>query len=210
MKGLLIFWLTKTAVRGYCSIVTKLRVEGLRNIPRNTGAIIVANHRSTLDGFLLYSLMKRKIYSFIKSDYFENPFLGWYLKGGGGIPIKKGGLQPTAIREAKKALRGSDILMVFPEGRVNEEASLLPFEDTFMRLSLKYHVPIIPVIIIGTEKALPDGKLFPRPSEIFVIIKEPLTFQCPLQRKDLIQSCVEQVRNVITETLKNFPKSSRR
>lgn len=52
--------------------------------------------------------------------------------------------------------------MVFPEGRVNEEASLLPFEDTIMRLSLEYRVPIIPVIIIGTEKALPDGKLFPR------------------------------------------------
>jgi 1-acyl-sn-glycerol-3-phosphate acyltransferase len=195
-------------VRGYCTIVTKLRVEGLGNIPRNTGAIIVANHRSTLDGFLLYSLMEKRIYSFIKRDYFKNPILGWYLKGCGGIPIKKGELQPSAIREAKKALRGTGILMVFPEGRVNEEASLLPFEDTFMRLSLEYHIPIIPVIIIGTEKALPDGKLFPKPSEIFVIVKEPLRFQCPLHRKDLIRSCVEQVRNVIAETLKNFPDSS--
>ena len=95
--------------------------------------------------------------------------------------------------------------MVFPEGRVNEEASLLPFEDTFMKLSLKYRVPIIPVIIIGTEKALPDGKLFPRPSEIFVIVKAPLMFQCPLQRQDLIEARVEEVRTLMAETLKSFP-----
>jgi 1-acyl-sn-glycerol-3-phosphate acyltransferase len=152
--------------------------------------------------------MQRKIYSFIKSDYFKNPLLGWYLRGGGGIPIKKGELLPSAIREAKKALRGSGILMIFPEGRVNEERSLLPFEDTFVRLSVEYRIPIIPIIIVGTDKALPDGKLFPKRSEIFVIIKEPLTFQCPVQRKDLTRSCVEQVRNVIAETLEKFPSSS--
>ena len=90
MNGSIIYWLTKSAVRAYCSIVTSLRVEGLQNIPRNAGAILVANHRSTLDGFLLYSLMARRIYSLINSDYFKNPILNWYLKTAGGIPVKKG------------------------------------------------------------------------------------------------------------------------
>ena len=152
--------------------------------------------------------MARKSYSLINSDYFKNPILNWYLKTAGGIPVKKGEIRPSAFRQAKRSICAGDILMVFPEGRVNEEAALLPFEDSFMRLSLKYGVPIIPVAIIGTEKALPEGKLFPRPSEICVIIKEPLMFECPPQRKDVIQSYVEHVRKVITDTLKNFPNSS--
>ena len=204
MKAMLIFWVTKIAVRLYCSVFVRLRVHGLSNVPRNTGAILVANHRSKLDGFLLYSLMDRMIYSFIKSDYFKNPLLRWYLRGGGGIPVKKGELRASAIREAKSALGAGGILLVFPEGQINEGERLLPFENTFVKLSLKYRVPIIPAIIVGTDQVLPDGKWLPRPSKIVVIFKEPLRFQYPSDKEDLMESHVEHVRNVVAETFKDM------
>lgn len=206
IKGKAIFWLTKVTVRAYCLFFLKLRVRGLEHIPRKTGGIIVANHRSMLDGFLLYSLMEGIIRPFIKGDYFKNSMLSWYLTGGGGIPVDNGQLLPSALREADHTLRGGGLILLFPEGEVNTKPGLLPFKSSFMRLSLKYKVPIIPVTIMGTEKALPDGKFFPRPSAISVVIKDPLHFHCPIGRKDLIESCVHKVRNRIMEGIKDFPE----
>ena len=203
MKGRLIFWLTKSAVRLYCSVFMKLRVHGLNNVPRRTGAIIVANHRSHLDGFLLYSLMSRMIYSFIKSDYFKNPLLGWYLKGGGGIPVKKGELRPSSIRQANRVLSEGNVLLVFPEGRINEGEGVLPFEKTFLRLCLKYGVPVVPVVIVGTENDLPDGQWLPRLSEIVVIFKQPFFFEAGVDVPNLVDSHVEGIRKVIAETMEN-------
>lgn len=204
LKGRVIFWFTKTVVRLYCYLFVDLRVHGYCNVPRDTGAIVVANHRSKLDGFLLYSLMDRMIYSFIKSDYFRNPVLRWYLTGGGGIPVKKGEFRPSSVRAAKTALKKGDILLIFPEGQVNEGEQLLPFGSSFVKLSLKYSVPVIPVTIIGTDQALPDGKWFPSPSRVDVIVKDPIMFHSSRQGDNSIECCVEQVRTVILDTFKRF------
>jgi 1-acyl-sn-glycerol-3-phosphate acyltransferase len=204
MKGAFIFGVTKLALRLYCTVFLNLRVHGLGNVPRHTGAILVANHRSKLDGFLLYSLMDRMSYAFIKSDYFKNPFLRWYLKGGGGIPVKKGELRLSAIRDAKKALLAGGTLLVFPEGQINENGtvSLLPFETGFMRLALKYRVPVVPAVIIGTDRSLPEGTWIPKPSWVQVIVKEPMRFDCPVDSREFLDRCVNEVRNVIGDALR--------
>jgi 1-acyl-sn-glycerol-3-phosphate acyltransferase len=184
----------------------KLHVQGLENIPRGSGGILAANHPSTLDAFLLHSLMKKKVFTFTKSDYFENPLLRWYLKTGGCIPVKKGAFRVSAFRDTQRVLRGNNILMVFPEGRVNSGAYLLPFQNTFVRLSLKHHVPIIPVIIIGSERALGHGQWIPRPSEIRVIIKEPIMFHHPSDDKEIIDLHAQHVREIIAQTLVDPPR----
>ena len=200
-----ICWITKTVVRMHCTIFIKLDVQGLENIPQDSGGILAANHRSTFDGFLLYSLINKKVYTLIKSDFFQNPLLCWYLKIAGGIPVKKGASRLSSLRDTQRILRGNNILMVFPEGRVNPGVSLLPFQNTFMGLSLKHHVPIIPVIIIGSERVLARGQRIPRPAEIQVIIKEPIMFNPPSDDKDTIDLHAQQVRQIIAQTLVDPP-----
>jgi 1-acyl-sn-glycerol-3-phosphate acyltransferase len=189
----------------HCTIFIKLDVQGLENIPQDSGGILAANHRSTFDGFLLYSLINKKVYTLIKSDFFQNPLLCWYLKIAGGIPVKKGASRLSSLRDTQRILRGNNILMVFPEGRVNPGVSLLPFQNTFMGLSLKHHVPIIPVIIIGSERVLARGQWIPRPAEIQVIIKEPIMFNPPSDDKDTIDLHAQQVRQIIAQTLVDPP-----
>ena len=206
MQAKIICWLSKIVVRLYCSIFIKLHVQGLENIPQNSGGILAANHPSSLDAFLIHSLMKKKIFTFTKSDYFENPLLRWYLRIVGGIPVKKGAFRLSALRDTERILRGNHILMVFPEGRVNPAASLLPFQNTFIRLSLKHHVPIIPVIIIGTERALGHGQWIPRPAKIQVIIKKPIMFHRSSDDKEMIDLHAQEVRQIIAQSLVNPPR----
>jgi len=205
MLSKFICWLTKIVVRMYCIIFIKLDVQGLENIPQDSGGILAANHRSTFDGFLLFSLINKKVYALIKSDFFQNSLLCWYLKTGGGIPVKKGASRLSAMRETQGILRENNFLIVFPEGRVNPGAILLPFQNTFIGLSLKYNVPIIPIIIIGSERALARGQWIPRPAEIQVIIKEPIMFNPPSDDKDTIDLHAQQVREIIAQTLVDPP-----
>lgn len=206
MQRKIVYWLTRLAVRLYCSLFTKLEVQGMENIPSHGGAILAANHRSMLDGFLLYSLAPRMASSFIKSDYFENPLLRWYLTTGGGIPVKKGGFRPSVLRETDRVFAEDGILMVFPEGRINLGDHLLSFENTFVRLAVRYQVPIVPVVIIGTEKAVWDGKWFPHATRICVIIKKPVTVGCSSHDKDSHECHAERIRTDIAETIELFSR----
>jgi 1-acyl-sn-glycerol-3-phosphate acyltransferase len=203
MKALTIYWLTKIFVRLYCTLFVTLRVQGLENVPRSTGAIIVANHRSHLDGFLLYSLMNRMSYAFIKSDFFKKPLLRWYLSGGGGIPLRKGDVRLSAMRQAKRVLSDGHILLLFPEGRINEGIGLLPFENTFLRLALKHHVPVVPAVIVGTQNVLPEGQWFPKPCQIVIVFKQPFCIESRPGTRTAIDSQVERLRHLIEETIEN-------
>ena len=115
--------------------------------------------------------------------------------------MKKRAFRLSALRETQRILRGNNILMVFPEGRVNPGASLLPFENTFIRLSLKHHVPIIPEIIIGSERALGHGQWIPRPAKIQVIIKEPIMFHRSSDDKEMIDRHAQEIRQIIAQSL---------
>jgi len=119
--------------------------------------------------------------------------------------VKKGASRLSAMRETQGILRENNFLIVFPEGRVNPGATLLPFQNTFIGLSLKYNVPIIPIIIIGSERALARGQWIPRPAEIQVIIKEPIMFNPPSDDKDTIDLHAQQVREIIAQTLVDPP-----
>ena len=204
MQRKVVYWLTRLAVRLYCFLFTKLEVQGIENIPSHAGAILVANHRSMLDGPLLYSLAPKMTHSFIRGDYFENTFFRWYLTTGGGIPVKKGGYRPSALRVTDRVFAEDGLLMVFPEGRVNPRDHLLPFESTFVRLAVRYQIPIVPVAFIGTEKARWNGTWLPHAPRICVKIQKPVTVGCSSHDKDSHERYAERIRRDIAETIELF------
>ncbi len=201
-KSYLIFWVTKVAMRLYCLMGMRVVVEGLQHIPRRGGAILVANHRSMVDGPLLYSLMDRMIYSLIKADYFDHPWMRWYLRGGGGIPVKSGSLRLSTVKEAHRILQRGDMLLVFPEGQINEEHGLLPFNHTFMKLAMTYEVPVVSVTIVGTDRALPDAqwRWIPRPALVKIVVNQAVYYSRLGKPKWHVDASAEEVRLAILDT----------
>lgn len=174
LKSRLIFHITKMAMRCYGLMGMKVAIEGLHHVPSRGGAILVANHRSMIDGPLLYSLMGRMVYSFIKADYFWHALVRWYLRGGGGIPIKSGALHRSTIKEAHRLLQQGDMLMIFPEGQIHDGHGVLPFNSGFVKLAMINRVPVIPISIVGSEEALPNAqwRWIPRPAHIKIVVSE--------------------------------------
>jgi 1-acyl-sn-glycerol-3-phosphate acyltransferase len=198
----LIFRVTKVAMKLYCLMGMRIAVEGLQHIPRRSGAILVANHRSMVDGPLLYSLMDRMIYSFIKADYFDHPWMRWYLRGGGGIPVKSGAFRLSTLKEAHRVLQRGDMLLIFPEGQINEGHGLLPFNPTFMKLAMTYEVPVVSVTIVGTDRALPDAqwRWIPRPARVKIVVNEAVYYSRLGKPKWHVDASAEEVRLAILRT----------
>jgi 1-acyl-sn-glycerol-3-phosphate acyltransferase len=178
-------------------------VRGLDNVPEKGPAIIVANHPSILDGLLMVAFIKRRIHTFAKAKVFNSKFKMLFLRSVGGIPVASEATNKNALLEAEKLLKNNKLLFIFPEGKINAEPDMLPFNRSFLRLAVKFNAPVTPVAILGSDKALSIGQYFPRPFEIYVSFLKPLRFNISdespdkLLNKKELQYYVEKVRNII-------------
>lgn len=160
-------------------------VEGRENIPKTGGLIFAGNHLSVADELFLGASVPRHIAFWAKSDYFTGTgFNGWFtrtvLNGLGAIPVNRGGGRAalTAFDGAIPVLKGGDCVAVYPEGTRSPDGRLYRGRTGVARLAVGAGVPIIPVGMIGTDKAQPIGARVPRPGKAKIIVRfgKPLDF----------------------------------
>lgn len=141
-------------------------ITGLGNIPRTGPVIVVANHTSLLDGFLLAAFWPRPL-TFLSAAYlYKLPLVGTFLRAVGAIPVQKENGELSAIRVALRVLQQGGTLALFPEGRVSPPGKLGAFQAGWAYLAAKSGAPVLPVIITGTQNVLPKGATLPRRSKI--------------------------------------------
>ncbi len=118
--------------------------------------VVVSNHRSNADSFLI-SYLPWEMKWLGKESLMKIPFVGWSMTLAGDIPISRG--SPTSAREAMghcaKILESKMPIMIFPEGTRALDSEMGPFKDGAFRIALETGADILPVAIRGTEQALP-------------------------------------------------------
>ncbi len=155
-------------------LIFKLKIIGSENIPKTGPFIIVANHSSLLDGFVLVSSVKPKI-TFMSAPYlFKMPFVGNILRGVGAIPVQGKGNDIKLIKKVMKVLQAGGVLGIFPEGRIINEKDDFSAKAGAAYLAVKVDVPIIPMAIKGAGKVLPVGAKFPKLNKIEIKIGKPI------------------------------------
>lgn len=159
-------------------------ISGLQNIPRSGGYMVIANHTSNFDqyliGLLVARLFRRDIRFLVKEDYLEGK-LGFIkaplLRQMGAIPFDRDNPDPVIMGEVLQHLREGGIISIFPEGTRGDGRRLLPFMPGVFRLAVSAGVPIVPVGLHGTQRILPKNKRYPRRGRATVVIGEPITYQ---------------------------------
>jgi 1-acyl-sn-glycerol-3-phosphate acyltransferase len=139
--------------------------------------IIMCNHQSALDIFVLYIALPFLFKWVAKRQLFSIPFVGWVMKRASYISLDRenprDGLK--AINDAAQKIREGMNIIVFPEGTRSKDGKLLPFKKGVFSLAVRAGVPVIPIGISGTSRLQPKGSLMPKEKGvIYVNIGKPI------------------------------------
>lgn len=123
--------------------------------------VVVANHQSTADPFLL-SHLPWDMRWISKESLFKLPLIGWLMQAGGDIPLRRGERASVEemFAECRKTLAAGVSVMIFPEGTRSPDGKLQAFKDGAFQLAIETQKPIVPVAVYGTHACRPKGSLW--------------------------------------------------
>ncbi len=132
-------------------LLTRYRVSGQDNVPPDGPLLIVANHISSADQYLLYFTIKRKMMFMAKEEIFRSPAIRILARGFGAFPVYREGIDRKALSEAYRILHNGFALVMFPEGARSKQAQLQRAMPGSALIALDKKVPILPIGITGME-----------------------------------------------------------
>ena len=183
-------------------IFWRLEHKGVENIPPDSGLIIAANHQSYGDPFWLAIPVKRPIRFLAWSQAFSWPVIGKAIRLLGAWPLQVEGSDPAAIRRSLTWLRGSGVIVIFPEGgRGLPDGSMIRMKAGAVRMALEAGVPILPVTIRGGNRVWPADKSFPRPGKV-EITYHPI-FHVELRPGEEPRACARRETERLAEIIRS-------
>jgi len=158
------------------SVGIHVHVRGKERLPTAQAAIYAANHLSAIDIPVLYAELPGQFRIMAKRQLFRYPFLGWYLKRSGQIPIVLGDPHASlrSLNRAGDALRNGMPLVVFPEGGRSATGQLQEFMGGAFYVAIRAQSPVVPVAIVGSYELLPMNSFHALPGDVKLVFGEPI------------------------------------
>lgn len=182
----------------------RTRVIGAENVPATGGFILAGNHVSYLDPVLLWCAASRETHFVAKQELFDIPFLTWPLAHIWAFPIRRGTADREAIQRATDLLVAGEPVGMFPEGtrqRAGGSAELGEAHSGVAFIALRANVPVVPVGISGTDRALPAGARLPRFPRVTIAYGPPMVpgdFTVGGRRERTAAATAEVMRRIVT------------
>ena len=179
-------------IRIFCRLYHR-QEKAFLSLPETGSAIVVANHISGLDPFLLIAASKRPLRFLIAREEYERFGLTWLFKAAGCIPVDRKKNPADAMREALSVLDRGEVVALFPHGGIqwptHEENTI---KGGAVRLSQLKHCDLYPVFIHGVRiSGTTFFALFGR-SRIELDFYEPIS--CANKEHDV---CMAQLSNIL-------------
>ena len=163
--------------RALFAVLTRIEAVGLENIPETGGCVLAVNHMSRLDAPLVFILLKRQdVTGLVADKYLNYPFLKFIIDSVKGIYINRESADIRALKEVRKYLMEGGALSIAPEGTRSRVGALIPAKTGVAYLAEKAHVPVIPIVICGTEDTMQNILRLQRP-RIRVQVGRPLNMR---------------------------------
>jgi 1-acyl-sn-glycerol-3-phosphate acyltransferase len=138
-----------------------IHVRGLEHIDPNETYVIMSNHRSNYDIFVLFDAFPGVLRMIAKNDLAKIPILSGAMSAAEFIFVERAdharAMEAMQIAEAR--LRSGISVWIAPEGTRSEDGALLPFKKGGFMLALGTKTKILPVTILGTAEVLPPKEI---------------------------------------------------
>jgi 1-acyl-sn-glycerol-3-phosphate acyltransferase len=182
----------------------RLRVRGSEKVPTSGAFIVAPIHRSNLDTPVVAAITRRRLRYMGKESLWMSTFGAWFLTAAGGFPVERGTADRAALRACMEVLERGEPLVMFPEGTRQTGPVVQPFFDGPAYVACRTQVPIVPVGIGGTERAMPKGRKLPLPVKMTLVVGDPITPPPPEAGKDrvsrrAVKELTERLSDIIQE-----------
>lgn len=153
-----------------------VRVRGAEHVRPGVSYVFLSTHQSWMDIPVMLGYLPSQLRIAAKREVFHIPFLGWHMRRGGHIPVNRGNTAEAveSLRRATRHLREGVSAFLFPEGTRTRDGSLQPLKKGGFKLALEAGLPIVPVVIVGTRRAMPRGSAVLRPVPVDLYIEPPI------------------------------------
>ena len=143
----------------------RIRIVGTENIPERGPALLISNHVSFVDAFLIGACLQEFIRFMLHRDFYDIPRLNGFFRLMKSIPISPNNRRDIveSIRRARAELAAGHIVCIFAEGAISRTGHLMPFKRGFEKIVEKVEVPIVPVHLDqlwGSIFSFKDGRFF--------------------------------------------------
>lgn len=178
-----------------------VQVKGRENIDPRQSYVIVSNHQSHYDVFVLYGWLGIDFKWVMKQELRKIPALGAACERIGHIYIDRRNRQAAlaSIEEAKERIINGTSVIFFAEGTRSRDGSLRRFKKGAFRMALDLNLPILPLTVDGTHKILPADTRHLKPGRATLTIHEPVPID-GLSSEE-IPALMEKVRDIIASSL---------
>ncbi|MBN2561359.1 MAG: MFS transporter [Phycisphaerae bacterium] len=144
------FW--RNIAEFHCRLVARVRRDGVCTIPPTGPVLLVANHNSTLDPFLLISTSPNRCPSFmIAREYAQWPLFGRLVSLIDCIPVNRTGIDTASVKASLRHLAAGRALGIFPQGRVRHPDDPIEAHEGVGMLALRGGATVIPAHVSGTH-----------------------------------------------------------
>lgn len=154
----------RMTVRPVFALFYRKSVIGLENLPTQGGYLVVGNHVSWIDGFLLQWMLPRNVRFLVDGTNFGSGFTKWVAASFDTIlmvanPKSIG----RALITARQGLKDGDVIGIFPEGTITRTGQLQAFKPGMRKITQGNDAPVIPIYMHGMWGSLfsfSGGKFF--------------------------------------------------
>lgn len=209
--GLLISLFSQKA-GGYCGVLWArinmlatpvfLDISGKEHIQKMSSYIIVLNHQSYYDIFLIYGWLGIDIKWVMKQELRKIPGFGICCEKIGHIFIDRSNTQVAieSMNKVKQKLVNGTSVVIFPEGTRSKTGELAPFKRGAFRLAIDLGLPILPITLKGETGILPYNLLNLVPGKAEMLIHKPVDVK--KYADDEINNLMNEVSAIISSALK--------
>jgi 1-acyl-sn-glycerol-3-phosphate acyltransferase len=169
------FW---AALYTWLNPAWSVKVVGREKIDTHETYVMVANHQSLLDIFVLFRLFRH--FKWVsKIENFRIPFIGWNMRLNDYIQLKRGDSSSVAVmlRACRENLAAGNSIMMFPEGTRSPTGRLRGFKPGAFDLAKDAERPLLPIVVHGTASALPKrGLILQGRHRITMEVLDPIAY----------------------------------
>ena len=177
----------------------KVEISGLENIPEGP-VVFVPNHQSYFDIPVLLAWLDRPYPLVSKQEVKKLPLIRQWMELLGCVFIDRDNARQSvsALGEAARTMvERKRSLIIFPEGTRSRGETIGEFKNGGFRAALKAGVPVVPVVIDGTYRAMEANHMWIKPAAVRVQVREAIP-TAGMSREES-KEIGERVRGLIAE-----------